>query len=79
MADEDIFDALRKYLEEGDHDGFASRDPWVSISGDGGLDSLLEKLAANVTTVDECPEEDCAMSAMQLGQIAGNANLTPKE
>ena len=43
MADEDIFDALRKYLEEGDHDGFASRDPWVSISGDGGLDSLLEK------------------------------------
>ena len=40
---------------------------------------MLEKIAVNVASIEECPDEDCALSAMQLGQAVANSGLTAKE
>ncbi|MBL6911017.1 MAG: hypothetical protein ISR34_11420 [Pirellulales bacterium] len=79
MATSEILAALGEYLQGGEQQGFGSKDPWAGISGEGGLEALLEKLAMNVTNEQECPDEDCALSAMQMGTLAASANLNAKE
>ena len=79
MAETEIIDALRTFLEGGHQDGFGNKDPWASLGSGGDVEDLLAKLAVNVSSVEECPDEDCALSAMQMGQVVANADLTPKE
>ena len=79
MAETEIIDALRTFLEGGQQDGFGTKDPWASLGSGGDVEDLLAKLAVNVSSVEECPDEDCALSAMQMGQVVANADLTPKE
>ena len=44
----EVEDKLRQYLNGGDRDGFGGRDPWRSFSGGGGLDHVINVLAASV-------------------------------
>jgi len=79
MTEAEILDSLREYLEGGDQSGFGAKEPWAGLSSDGGLEAMLEKIAVNVASIEECPDEDCALSAMQLGQAVANSGLTAKE
>ena len=75
MTEAEILDSLREYLEGGDQQGFGNKEPWAGLSSDGGLEAMLEKIAVNVASIEECPDEDCALSAMQLGQAVANSGL----
>ena len=71
----EVVAALRKYLEDGDHSGFGSRDPFRRFGGGGSAEGIAKTLAREDMTVDDCPVDDTRYSAMLFGELVGSSAL----